>query len=276
MLKQKLSKVPGWVLVILYALVVIVPLYFVLVSSLKSNAEIIQNPFSLPSTLDFTNYLDVLRDYGIVPAFGNSLVVSIGATAMQLVLGIVITYCLYKIRNKTIGKILYMVVLVTMFIPGTGWVTLIRLYQKLGLYNTIWGLILQAGTGRLAFNMFILFGAIRAIPRELEEAATLDGCNDRQYLFRVLIPCIRPSVISIAIFSFTSTWNNLMIPLLLIRDNSLYTVPMALRFFQGAGGSQMLYNYIFAGIVLSGLPLLIMYLFCQKYFVAALSGSVKG
>ncbi len=276
MLKQKLSKVPGWVLVILYALVVIVPLYFVLVSSLKSNAEIIQNPFSLPSTLDFTNYLDVLRDYGIVPAFGNSLVVSIGATAMQLVLGIVITYCLYKIRNKTIGKILYMVVLVTMFIPGTGWVTLIRLYQKLGLYNTIWGLILQAGTGRLAFNMFILFGAIRAIPRELEEAATLNGCNDRQYLFRVLIPCIRPRVISIAIFSFTSTWNNLMIPLLLIRDNSLYTVPMALRFFQGAGGSQMLYNYIFAGIVLSGLPLLIMYLFCQKYFVAALSGSVKG
>lgn len=276
MLRHKLARIPGWLLVGLYSLIVLVPLYFILVSSLKTNAEIIQTPFSLPTNLDFSNYWDVLKDYGIVPAFANSLLVSLGATALQLILGIVITYCLYKTRNNQIGKILYMIVLITMFIPGTGWVTLIRLYQKLKLYNSLWGLILHSGTGRLAFNMFILFGAMRAVPGEMEEAAILDGCNDRQYLFRVLLPCIRPSVISIAIFSFTTSWNNLMIPLLMIRDSANYTIPMALRFFQSAGGGEVFYNYIFAGIVLSGLPLLIMYLFCQKYFVAALTGSVKG
>lgn len=274
-MKQKISKLPGRLLVYLYALLVLIPLYFAIVTAFKSSAEITFNPFGLPSSLKMTNFEIAIREGNLGSAMWNSIIVGVGATALQMLLSIVISFCLYRTRSQKLGIVLYMAVLATMFLPGTGWVTMIRLYQKLGLYNSIWGVLLNGGTGRLAFNMFILMGAIRAVPREMEEAAILDGCNDWQYVFRVMIPCIKPSIISIGIFAFTSTWNSLMTPLLLLRDSSKYTLPLALKYFTATDGA-INYNYVFAGILISGLPLVIAYLCCQKYFVAALAGSVKG
>ncbi len=161
-------------------------------------------------------------------------------------------------------NVLQMIVLIAMFISGTGWVSLLSPYQKLVLYNNIRGVILNSGTGRLAFNMFFLVGAMRSVPKEMAEAAILDGCNDWQLIFRVQPPCIKPSVVSIGIFSFTSIWNHLMVPImLLLRDMRAYTLPLALKYFIPSEGS-INYPQVFARILISGLPLVIIYLFCQK------------
>lgn len=275
-MKRFLSKLPGKLLVWGYALTVIVPLAFVVMTCFKTSAQVIQDPFGLPTSLSLENFKVAMEQGNLVTAYKNSILVAVGATLMQMLIGVSVSYCLFKIRNTKPGVLLYMLVMFTLFIPGTGWVILIRLYQTLGLYNSVWGVMLNSGTGRLAFNVFILMGAMRAIPREMEEAAILDGCNDLQYLIRVLCPCIKPSLISIGIFGFTTSWNTLMTPLLLLRDKVNYTLPLALKYLQSGTGEAMQYNYIFAGIVISGLPLVILYLFCQKYFVAAMSGSVKG
>ncbi len=274
-MKRVLGKIPGKLLVYVYALIVIVPLYFVIVTAFKTIQEIAMNPFGLPSSLHWENFTEAWVAGNLGNAFFNSLFIAIIATMMQMIIAVVVSFCLYRTQRKKLGVILYMIVMVTMFIPGTGWVSLLSLYQKLGLYNNIWGVFLNSGTGRLAFNMFILVGAMRGVPREMEEAAILDGCNDWQFIFRVQLPCIKPSVISIGIFSFTSVWNGLMIPMLLLRDQAAYTLPLALKYFVPTEGG-ISYNYVFAGIIISGLPLVIAYLFCQKYFVAALTGSVKG
>lgn len=275
-MKKLAAKIPGWVLIWGYALMVVVPIYFTLITCFKTSAEIIQNPFGLPSSLSLENFKVAIREGNLLVAFRNSLFTSVGSMILQVVIGLTVSFCLYRMRNTKIGTILYMLVLVTLFIPGTGWVLLIRLYQKYGLYNSLIGLMLYNGTGRLAFNTFILTGAMRAVPREIEEAAALDGCNDMQYLFRVLAPSIRPSLISIAVFSFTSAWNSLMIPLLLLRDEAYFTLPLALKYIESGMGQSIHYNYVFAGIVISGIPLIILYLFSQRYFVSALAGSVKG
>jgi raffinose/stachyose/melibiose transport system permease protein len=274
-MKQKLAKLPGRIIVFLYALIVLVPLYFAIVTSLKSSAEITINPFGVPSVPMFENFSIAVQEGNLFTAFRNSVIVGIGATIMQMLFGIVISYCLHKTRDSKLSNVVSLIILATMFLPGTGWVTLIRLYQKIGLYNSIWGVLINGGTARLAFNVFILTGAMRAVPRDLEEAALLDGVNDSQYLFQVLLACIKPSVISVGIFAFTSVWNTLMTPLLLLRDSSAYTLPLALKYFTATDGL-IRYNYVFAGIIISGLPLIIAYLCCQKYFVAALTGSVKG
>lgn len=274
-LKRTLGKVPGKLLVYLYALIVIVPLYFVVVTAFKNMQEIISNPFGLPTTLHWENFTEAWVQGNLASAYLNSLLVGVLGTIMQMLMAIIVSFCLYRTQHKKLGAILYVIVMLTMFIPGTGWVSLLSLYQDLGLYNSIWGVILNSGTGRLAFNMFILVGAMRSVPHELEEAATLDGCNDWQFIFRVQLPCIKPSVISIGIFSFTTIWNSLMIPMLLLRDKASYTLPLALKYFIPSEGS-VAYNYVFAGIIISGLPLVIAYLLCQKHFVAALTGSVKG
>lgn len=275
-MKRFLAKLPSWILIWLYALLVILPLYFVLITCFKTSAEVTLNPFGLPASFTLNNFKVAIEHGHLLRAMRNSLLTSVGATIMQMVIGLAVSYCLYKLREKKIGVILYMVVLSTLFIPGTGWVMLIKLYQKLGLYNSIWGVMLNSGTGRLAFNTFILVGAMRAVPRELEQAALLDGCSDLQYLFRVLTPCIKPSLVSIGIFSFTSSWNSLMTPLLLLRKEETFTLPLALKYLQSGTGEVVQYNYLFAGIVFSGALLVILYLFCQKYFVTALAGSVKG
>lgn len=274
-LKTNLGKVPGKLLVYFYALLVVVPLYFVVVTAFKTVQEIAANPFGLPETLHWENFTEAWVTGNLGVAFRNSIIVGVIATVMQMLMAIIVSFCLYRTQRRKLGVVLYVIVMLTMFIPGTGWVSLLSLYQKLGLYNSIWGVIINSGTGRLAFNMFILVGAMRSVPRELEEAAILDGCNDWKFIFKVQLPCIKPSVISVGIFSFTSVWNSLMVPMLLLRDKTAYTLPLALKYFVPSEGS-IGYNYVFAGIIISGLPLVIAYLLCQKYFVAALTGSVKG
>jgi raffinose/stachyose/melibiose transport system permease protein len=161
-----------------------------------------------------------------------------------------------------------------MFIPSVGMVTMISLYQKLHLYNSLIGLILGGSVSGLAFNLFILLGFFRTVPRELEEAAVIDGCNSMQSLFYVLIPVVKPALVTLAIFAFVSNWNSLMGPLLLLRNSELYTIPIGLLSFRGSYSIE--YNLMFASILMTSLPLVILYIKFQKYFIEALSGGIKG
>lgn len=261
-------------LVLSYAVVVIVPLYFVVVTALKTPQEITLAPLALPKLPQWQNFANAFAEANLGKAVWNSVYTAVLGVGWLLVNAVVLSFCIHRLRNRKIGTFLYMLVLSGLFLPKVGYVTTIQLYRTLHIYNTPWALIMGNAVGNLPFSVFVIAGFLRTVPRELEEAAQLDGCNDFQTLLHVLVPVIRPALVSVGIFSFTGVWNSALGPLLYIRDKAYRTIPMALLDFKATYSTQ--YELLFAGMLATGMILVVAYLFCQKYFVEALAGSVKG
>ncbi|MGN0980637.1 MAG: carbohydrate ABC transporter permease [Candidatus Avoscillospira sp.] len=269
-----LPNILGKLLVYLYAVVVLVPLYFVIITAFKTGTEITLHPLALPEHFMWSNVRDAFAQGSLLQAMGNSVLTSVTGVLMLMFNAVVLSFCVHRLRNHKLGTLLYVIILMGLFIPKVGFVSQIMLYRRLHIYDTPWAIILGAAVGNIPFSVFIIAGFLRTVPRELEEAAELDGCNDFQLLFRIMVPIIKPALVTIGIFSFTGTWNSVTGPLLFIRSKELFTIPMALLTFNSTYSTQ--YELLFAGILVTGLPLVIAYLFCQKYFAQALTGSVKG
>jgi len=268
------SQIPGRLLVYLYALFLMVPMFFILVTSLKPGEEVYSNPLGLPHVYHFINFPEAFVK-GNMGRYGlNSLIVSSCAVALALLVAVIVTFCIYKLFRRKIGQVFYSVIIGSMFVPATGWVTMIVLFQKLHLYNNLLGLILGSAFGGLAFNLFILLGFFRSIPRELEEAAVMDGCRDFQSLFFIIIPVVKSALVALGIFAFVGSWNGLLSPLLLLKNKDLFTIPLGLMTFKGT--YTVTYNLMFAAVLMSGVPLVVVYILFQNSFVEALTGSIKG
>lgn len=265
----------GRAVVWLYALVLLIPLYFVIVTAFKTGAEITMNPLGLPEKLQWVNFINAFQEGNIFRAALNSIVTSVIGVGMLLINAIFLSFCCHRLRNYKIGTILYMVILAGLFIPKVGFVSQVILYRRLHIYDTPWAIILGAAVGNIPFSVFIIAGFLRTIPHELEEAAELDGCNDLQLLFRIMAPIIKPALVTVGIFSFCGTWNSVTGPLLYIRSEEFYTIPMTLLLnFTSTFTTK--YELLFAGVLATTLPVVIIYIFCQKQIVEALGGSVKG
>ncbi len=275
-MKKKLTVggVIGNLLVGAYTLVLLLPFYFVIITAFKSEPERVVNPVGMPASFNMDNFVTAWNDGHLLNALKNSLIISVCSTALLLLLVIVVSYCLNRIRNTRIGVLLYMLVLSAMFIPGVGTVVTLTLRRSLGLYNSLLGEILCGSLG-ITMGVFLVSGFLRTIPRELEEAAMLDGANDWQICFRVIVPVIRPSLVTVGILAFTGSWNNALGPMLTLRDQDLYTVPMTLL-LNFSNETSVKYTVLFAGVLMTAVPVIIVYCVCQKYFVSALAGSVKG
>ncbi len=269
-----LPSILGKLLVYIYAVVVLVPLYFVIITAFKTGTEITLHPLALPEHVMWSNIRDAFAQGSLLQAMGNSVLTSVTGVLMLMFNAVVLSFCVHRLRNHKLGTLLYVIILMGLFIPKVGFVSQIMLYRRLHIYDTPWAIILGAAVGNIPFSVFIIAGFLRTVPHELEEAAELDGCNDFHLLFRIMVPIIKPALVTIGIFSFTGTWNSVTGPLLFIRNKELFTIPMALLTFNSTYSTQ--YELLFAGILVTGLPLVIAYLFCQKYFAQALTGSVKG
>ena len=269
-----LPNILGRLLVYLYAVVVLVPLYFVIITAFKTGTEITLHPLALPECIMWSNVRDAFVQGSLLQAMGNSILTAVTGVLMLMLNAVVLSFCIHRLRNRKLGTLLYVIILMGLFIPKVGFVSQIMLYRQLHIYDTPRSIILGAAVGNIPFSVFIIAGFLRTVPHELEEAAELDGCNDFQLLFRIMVPIIKPALVTIGIFSFTGTWNSVTGPLLFIRSKELFTIPMALLTFNSTYSTQ--YELLFAGILVTGLPLVIAYLFCQKYFAQALTGSVKG
>lgn len=270
-----LAGVLGRAVVWLYALVLLIPLYFVIVTAFKTGAEITMNPLGLPEKLQWVNFINAFQEGNILRSALNSVVTSVTGVGLLLINAIILSFCCHRLRNRKIGTILYMIILAGLFIPKVGFVSQVILYRRLHIYDTPLAIILGAAVGNIPFSVFILAGFLRTVPRELEEAAMLDGCTDMQLLSRVLVPVIKPALVTVGIFSFCGTWNSVTGPLLYIRSEKFYTIPVTLLLnFTSTFATK--YELLFAGVLATTLPVVIVYIFCQKQIVEALGGSVKG
>ena len=264
----------GKTIVYLYTLILIVPLTFAILTAFKTGTERVLNPLGLPAELRFDNFVTAWEKGNLINAIKNSVIISFSTLALQIASIIFVTFHLDAIRDTKIGNAIYMVIISSMVIPSVSGVTSLMMRRQIGLYNNLIGEILCGATG-IAFGVFVASGFLRTIPRELQEAAMIDGASDFQIMTRVITPVIKPALVSVGILNFTGCWNNTTGVMITLRDKDLYTIPMALllNFTQQVS---VQYEIVFAGVIMTSIPLIVAYCYCQKFFVTALAGSVKG
>ncbi|AFK86522.1 MULTISPECIES: carbohydrate ABC transporter permease [Thermoanaerobacterium] len=267
----------GWIL----TLFVIFPVYIMVINSFKDRKEIFTNELSLPKALNFTYYIQAIQKMDFLTALGNSLFITVTSVVFIIVLSSMAAWVLE--RNKTtISNIIFYTFVATMLIPFQS--VMIPLVQYLSkwqipgtnfsLIDTRYGLIfMNIGFG-IGMSTFLFHGFIKNVPLEMEEAATIDGCNKFQLFWRIVFPNLKPIIVTVAILNVISFWNDYLLPSLVLRSPNLRTIPLSTFFFFGEFTIE--WNLALAGLVLTIIPVIIFYLFSQKYIIkGVMAGAIK-
>ncbi len=257
-----------------YIILIVFPLIWMLTSGFKTNSEIFSSPWSLPSSLDPKNYFYVWQTY-IQSATVNSLFFTIVGTVLTVLFSGMAAYAVIRFKMKH-RYIVFMFILSGMMLAPQ--CSLIPIYKMLGmahLYNTRLGLLLPYVAYRIPFSFFMMWSFMVTLPIEVEEAAIIDGCSIFQSFFRVIVPMCKPAIATTAVMCARFIWNDFAFALVFTEGKALRTVPLAI--FSIRSTSQTDWGVLLAGLTLAAMPMVVMYILLQKYFVSgANSGAVKG
>jgi raffinose/stachyose/melibiose transport system permease protein len=272
---QKTGFIFKWTFLTAFLPYSLVPLVWLGIASLKTNAEFIANPFSFPKIWQFQNYLRAVKISGIFGLYGNSVIISAAATAANLVISGMISYSLsrFKFRGREFIFALFstgiLVPLYALLVPH------FRIINALKLADTHAGLILVYTAIGLPVSTFIIRGFMFTIPKDIEEAALIDGCSFYRRFFRVLLPLSQGGVVTAGVFQFITCWNEYVYAMLLTSSPKVRTVQLGIKFFT----NQFSVDYVsmFAAIILSVIPSVLVYIIFQKPIISGLTnGAVKG
>jgi ABC-type glycerol-3-phosphate transport system permease component len=252
------------------------PLYLMVVISFKDNDQFNANPFTFDaiSTWKWHNWATGWQT--VSTSLANSIVTSAAAVVICLAMALLTSYVLARYRFPG-REIVYYLLIGTMFLPGTAvsLVTLFTLINDLGLINSLWTLILVGSIGGQVVCIFILRLFIEEIPRELFESAEIDGAGHFQQIRHVVLPLSASVMGTLAILQFIGNWNNLMLPLIVLRDEHKLTVPVSLMRLEGEYVKQ--WGELMAGYTIASIPLIVLFLFAMRAFVKGLAaGAIKG
>ncbi|MEE6132971.1 carbohydrate ABC transporter permease [Priestia sp. GS2] len=268
------SKVFKQLTLLAYSVIIITPLTLVLFTTFKTTPELYNSPIGLPTSWRLENYKHLLISEPLFGYMKNSTIVTVISTFFILLLASLIAYAIVQLPKKS-GWIVYSFFIVGMIVPTQViMIPVFLLMNTLNLLNTLTGVILVSISFLLPIGVFIITGFMKTLPKELFEAARIDGASEWKIYSKVAIPLSIPSLATIGIFSFVIVWNDLLFPLLLLKSKEVKTLPIALLDFQG----EFLTNYpmLFTAVVLSSIPLIIAYLFLQRLFIAGMTaGAVK-
>jgi arabinogalactan oligomer/maltooligosaccharide transport system permease protein len=229
-----------------------------------------------PTRFAFNNFISVLTEQPFARWMLNSAIVAIGATIVGVALSCTAAYAFsrFKFPGRRAGMMSF---LVSQMFPGT--LTLIPLYiiivQWLGLGSTLTGLVIVYATTSIPFSVWMLKGYFDTIPKELEEAAVMEGAGPGKIFWSIVLPLAKPAIAITALFSFMTGWNEFIQAATFMDKEEMYTAPVGLRFF--VGGFQQQWGYFAAGSIIVSIPVVLLFLYLQKYLVSGLTaGSVKG
>jgi multiple sugar transport system permease protein len=254
------------------------PFYWMLITSLKSLPELYDvdlSPF-LVREPTLAHYRHLFGETLYLAWLKNTMIVTVGSTLISIVASIPAGYALARLRFPG-ASMLGWLIFVTYLVPPTLlFIPMMPLINSLGLANTHWALILTYPTFLIPFGTWLLTGYFRAIPRDMEECALVDGCNKLGAMVRIAVPLALPGLLSVFIFAFTLSWNEFIYALTLISDAHLKTVPVAVQAELIMGDAHM-WGQLMAAALLGSLPVAVIYSFFVDYFVAGMTaGAVKG
>lgn len=280
-MKKILAKIGTHSVLILASILSIFPFLWLISTSLKGAGENIfaYPPVLIPQDFTFENYVGVWNRVNLLGYFINSMIVAAGTVILNLILSSLAAYPLARMEFRG-KKITFFAILATIMIPFQAIMLPVYLITiKLHLIDTVSntagyiGLIMPFAVS--AFGIFLMRQAFLGIPREMEEAAIVDGCNVFQIFWRVLLPMVKPSLAVLAIFTFIGSWGEFLWPSIVLTKETLYTLPVGVNNLQGMFSSN--WRFIAAGSIISIIPIIIFFLAMQKYFISGENeGAVKG
>lgn len=264
----------GYVASAIYCVLIVIPLYYVLVSAFKDNGSIIGSPFALPATFTLDNFTQADRTVQLIASMKTSLIVSGGAMVATFLLAFPAAYAIARVRTR-LSPIVEGIFSVGFLIPAFAMlVPVFLLIAKSGLLNNPLALVAFYPATQLPLSVLLLASYLRTIPRELEESAQIDGATHLQMMTRIFLPLARPAVVTVLALSFINIWNEFFFALVLTNNDS-QTVQVALSNFTSA--REVFYGLIAAGVVLVTVPVLVVFVAFQERVVSGLSaGAVKG
>jgi len=265
-------------LLVVLAVLFLIPILLVLINSFKSRLYISSEPFALPNGMTFVgveNYLTGLYTAGFAAAFGRSLFITVASVALIVLCTSMTAWYISRVRHF-LTTMLYYIFVFSMIVPfQMVMYTMTYVVGKIGFDNVLGIVPVYLGFGA-GLSVFMLTGFVRSIPLEIEEAATIDGCNPLQCFFRVVLPVMRPTAITVAVLNAMWIWNDYLLPYLVLGTDQK-TIPVAIQIaMQGAYGATD-YGGLMAMLVLAIIPIILFYLAAQKYIIqGVVAGAVKG
>jgi N-acetylglucosamine transport system permease protein len=261
----------------LWAIAVVFPMAWMIYSSFKTDQELFFSPWTLPEVIQWDNFVRAWNDARIGDFFLNTLIVVIPALVFTLIISAMAAYVLA--RYEFIGnRLLFYLFLMGMLFPiFLALVPLFSLVNSLGLLNSYLGLILVYIAYSLPFTIFFLIGFFKTLPSELPEAAIIDGANQYQVFFLVMLPLAAPGLLSMAIFNFLGMWNQYILPLVLVSDENKYVLSQGLAFMLFQQFYQNDWSALFAAVTMIMIPTLVLYIIFQGQIQRGMtSGALKG
>lgn len=272
---RSLALLLQYLVAVLVALIVLVPLVAAVIDGFKSPADLLAHPFGAPREWRWQNYADILRSDSFWLQLRNSTLVMLAVAVGVLLLASMPAFVFARMSFR--GRdLLFNFFTLGLLLPIT--VVLLPLYitlRQAHLVDNLWGVILPQIAFGLPSNILILRGFFSSVPRELEEAAAIDGCTPAGFFIRVLLPLMRPALAAVAVLTLVASWNDFFLPLLVLNKDKLWTLPLGIMQFQGQFGTD--WGRVLAFVSLSLIPTIVFYLLAERQIVAGLTaGAVKG
>jgi raffinose/stachyose/melibiose transport system permease protein len=260
-------------LAIFASLITFIPVYLVAVNSFKSKGQAASMGVGLPTELNWSNFSTVITQGKLVGSFLNSMLYAGGSTIVGTLIAALAAFVLSRKRTR-MNRFLYFFLIMGIALP-INFFTLTTMMQVTHLINTRHGMVILYAAMQIPFAVFLIYGFIESIPRELDEAAIIDGAGPVQLFFTIILPLLTPVLVTTAILSFLGVWNEFLFPLYYLNSSSNW--PMTLAVYNFFGQYQQSWNLVSADILLTILPAIVVYLAGQRFILSGLtSGAVKG
>lgn len=267
-LTQRFAKFATYTILVLGAAFILLPFLWMISTSLKPDNEVLLMPPKwIPSVLQWKNYVEAFKSVPFFTYMKNSVIVTVAITSCELITTILAAFAFAQLEFK--GKnLLFMLLVATMMVPGEiltipNFVTLARL----GWIDSYKAMVAPWATS--VFSIFLLRQQFASIPQSYYKAARMDGCSDLRYLFTVMVPMSRPTIVSVALLKIINSWNSYLWPLISTNSREMRTLPVGLAYFSTEAGTD--YNTLMAFSLMIIMPTIIVYLFTQKYIIQGVS-----
>ena len=273
------SEVFVYIILFVLSAVFLAPIAIILINSVKNNFYISDSPFTLPNAETFVgidNFIKGVTQSDFLRSFANSAFITVFAVAGIVLMTSMTAWYIVRVNN-TFTKIIYYLFVFSMIVPFQMVMYTMTYYAfELNLNNLIGIVFIYLGFGA-GLSVFMFSGFIKSIPRELEEAATIDGCGPLKTFFLIVFPILKPTAITVAILNAMWIWNDYLLPYLVLGSGENKTLPVAIQMALTGGYGNKDTGALMAMLVLTILPIIILYLFCQKYIIrGVVAGAVKG
>lgn len=273
--KEKIIIALKYVPLIAFTILCLYPIIWLVLNSFKTGNQLLENPWNLPKSFGLENYIYAFEVGHIGKYFMNSVLVTLSAVTIGVLLSSMISYAIARMRWKLSKATMYLFLLGMMIPAYATVIPLFTMFNKMGLLNTYASVIIAHIAGCFPIAVFILTGFLSTIPKDIEEAAVMDGCGIFTIFFKIIMPISKSSIVTVAVVVFINIWNDLLLPQIFLTDASKMTLPVGLTAFQG----QYMTNYVglIAAVVITIIPSIIVYILLHKNIMEGMvSGAVKG